>query len=216
MQKRRERVEKIGEVLATLYPEVRSELDFSDDYQLLVAVMLSAQCTDKKVNQVTPALFLRYPDFTQLARAELAEVEELIRPINYYKTKSRHLLAAARQIVTEHGGRLPRHRAAVVALPGVGQKTTNVVLGELGVEPCLPVDTHVFRVARRLGLSAGKTPAAVEQDLTKRFHSSQWRNIHHRLIFHGRRVCKARAPLCQGCALAELCQHAKHEGGAGG
>jgi endonuclease-3 len=205
MRKTPTRLKKILNLLAQLYPDPRSELDFATPYQLLVAVVLSAQCTDKKVNQVTPALFARYPDFNALARAPLSELEQLIRPINYCKTKARHLLTAAQQAVSAHGGEVPTARKDLTALPGVGQKTANVVLGELGVEPCFPVDTHVFRVARRLGLSTGATPSAVEGELTQLFPSAEWRNLHHRLIFHGRRVCKARTPQCSDCALRRVC-----------
>lgn len=205
MRKTPTRIKKILDLLAQLYPDPRSELDFSSPYQLMVAVVLSAQCTDKKVNQVTPALFAQYPDFAALAGAPLTQLEQLIRPINYCKTKARHLLAAAQKVVSLHGGDLPTTRQELTALPGVGQKTANVVLGELGVEPCLPVDTHVFRVARRLGFATGSTPAAVERELTQLFPSAEWRNVHHRLIFHGRRVCKARSPHCSACALRKVC-----------
>jgi endonuclease-3 len=195
--------------LAKLYPEVRSELDFSNEYQLLIAVMLSAQCTDKKVNQVTPELFKIYGDFPALSEAPLPQVEKIIRPINYFKTKARNIVHTALLVVQEHKARIPRTREELIALPGVGRKTANVVLGELGIEPALPVDTHVFRVAHRLGLSDGKTPDAVESDLKEQFASSEWRNLHHRLIFHGRRVCKARNPACGECALANICPSAK-------
>jgi endonuclease-3 len=174
---------KLVQALAQLYPEPRSELDFSNEFELIIAVILSAQCTDVKVNQVTAKLFKRYPTPERLARAKLTEVEQIIRPINYYKTKSKEL--------TE--------------LPGVGRKTANVVLGELGVIPTLAVDTHVFRVSHRLGLSVGKTPDKVEEDLKQQFPASEWRALHHRLIFHGRRVCKARQPNCQECSLSKLC-----------
>jgi endonuclease-3 len=195
--------------LAELYPDPHSELDFSDEYQLLIAVMLSAQCTDKKVNQVTPELFEKFGDFKTLSKAPLAQVEKIIRPINYCKTKSKNIIETSRRVVTEHNAKLPRTREGLTSLPGVGRKTANVVLGELGIEPSFPVDTHVFRVAHRLGLSQGKNPDAVESDLKKEFLSSEWRNLHHRFIFHGRRVCKARNPDCDHCTLATLCLFAK-------
>lgn len=194
--------------LRRLYPEPRSELNFRNSYELLVAVMLSAQCTDKKVNEVTPALFRACPDFADLARAKLPEIERIIRPINYYRTKARNLLSMAESVASA-GGDLPRTREGLMALPGVGQKTASVILSELGLEPALPVDTHVFRVARRLGLSAGNNPREVEEDLKRAFPAKTWRELHHWLIFHGRRVCKARKPSCASCPLAKRCPSAE-------
>lgn len=191
--------------LAELYPNPHSELNFSNEYQLLIAVVLSAQCTDRKVNQVTPTLFQRYRDFRALSRAKLEDVEQIIRPINYFKTKSKNILETARQIVAQHGSSVPKTREELTALPGVGRKTANVVLGELGIEPSFPVDTHVFRVTHRLGLTKGRTPDAVEADLRHQFPPSEWRNLHHRFIFHGRRVCKARSPACKECPLTKIC-----------
>jgi endonuclease-3 len=194
--------------LAELYPNPHSELDFSNEYQLLIAVILSAQCTDKKVNQVTPTLFKRYRDFKALSKASLEQVEQIIRPINYFKTKSKNIIETAKQVVTEHWADLPKTREGLISLPGVGRKTANVVLGELGIEPSFPVDTHVFRVAHRLGLTKGRTPDEVEDDLKRQFPPSEWRNLHHRFIFHGRRVCKARTPECSICPLAPICPSA--------
>jgi endonuclease-3 len=193
------------EELSQLYPDPRSELDFTNEYQLLVAVLLSAQCTDKKVNEVTPILFKRYPSFKALYKAKLADIEEIIRPINYFKTKAKNLLATAQLVTEELSGKLPQSHKELTALPGVGNKTANVVLGELGLEFSLPVDTHVFRLAHRLGLSVGKSPKAVEEDLKKQFLPQEWRGLHHRLIFHGRRVCKALTPQCGSCTLVKLC-----------
>ena len=200
----RKRAELLA-TLAELYPEPRSELNFADDFELIVAVMLSAQCTDVKVNQVTPTLFKKYPNALQLSKAKLSDVEAIIRPINYFKTKSKNIIATSAILQTQYNGTLPRTHDELTALPGVGRKTANVVLGETGAAPALPVDTHVFRVAHRLGLSQGKNPEAVERDLMKQFPSSEWRPLHHRLIFHGRRVCKARNPACDACALRRLC-----------
>lgn len=193
---------------AALYPDPKSELNFVNPYQLLIAVMLSAQCTDKKVNEITPSLFSKFPSFAELSRARLAEIENIIRPINYYKTKSRHLIAAAKLIAQEFGGALPQSHDALTRLPGVGRKTANVILNELGIEPRFPVDTHVFRVSRRLGLARGGTPEAVEEELKRQFKSATWRNLHHWLILHGRRVCKAQRPACVACKLARVCPSA--------
>jgi endonuclease III len=192
-------------ILAELYPNPRSELDFKNEYELLIAVMLSAQCTDKKVNQVTPELFTNYPSFKALSKARLADVERIIRPINYFKTKSKNIIETSAQVVERFDSEVPETREDLTSLPGVGQKTANVIQSEAGVIPAFPVDTHVFRLAHRLGLSEGKTPHDVEEDLKRAFPSSEWRGLHHRLIFHGRRVCKARTPLCGECPLAKLC-----------
>ena len=196
------------EALASLYPEPRSELNFSNDFELIIAVILSAQCTDVKVNQVTSVLFKKYPDAARLANAKLSNIEEIIRPINYFKTKSKNIIATSQALLSQYRGSVPRTHEELTMLPGVGRKTANVVLGETGAVPALPVDTHVFRVSRRLGLSKGQTPEAVERDLMKQFPSSEWRPLHHRLIFHGRRVCKARNPLCETCSLKRLCPSA--------
>lgn len=192
-------------LLADLYPNPRSELDFTDEYQLLIAVMLSAQCTDKKVNQVTAHLFKKYPTFKALSKANLVDVEGIIRPINYFKTKSKNIIETSAQVVSRFDSKVPHTREDLTSLPGVGQKTANVIQSEAGIIPAFPVDTHVFRLAHRLGLSKGKTPHDVEEDLKRAFPSSEWRGLHHRLIFHGRRVCKARLPLCSECSLAGIC-----------
>jgi endonuclease-3 len=194
--------------LNELYPNPRSELNFSNPFQLLIAVMLSAQCTDKKVNEITPSLFKKYPDFRQLAKASLGDVEKIIRPINYYRTKAKNIVAAAAAVVERHGGKVPADHDELTSLPGVGRKTANVILCEHGKTPAFPVDTHVYRVARRLGLSDGNEPHDVEEDLTKAFPPEYWRPLHHQLIFHGRRVCKARNPLCEQCKLAHICPSA--------
>ena len=199
------RLRDITSALHTLYPEPRSELIFEGEFQLIVAVILSAQCTDKKVNEVTPELFAKFPSFAALAKAPLREIERIIRPVNYYRTKSAHLKEMARMVNEEFGEKVPRDYELIRTLPGVGNKTANVVLGELGVLPTLPVDTHVFRLAHRLSWSRGKSPEDVEEDLKKLFPPTTWRSLHHWLILHGRRVCKAQRPLCADCALVKLC-----------
>ena len=195
--------------LSTLYPNPRSELNFHNEYQLIVSVVLSAQCTDKKVNEVTPALFERYPTFKALSSAKLSDVESLIRPVNYYKTKAKNLIALGMRVGDELSGKLPTVHEELIELPGVGRKTANVVLCEQGVTPALPVDTHVLRLSNRLGLSDGKTPEAVEEDLKTQFESRYWHDLHHYLILHGRRVCKARAPLCPACRVLKVCPAGK-------
>ena len=190
-------------------PIAESELHFDSPYQLLVAVMLSAQCTDKRVNQTTPALFERYPDVSALAAATPEEVYSLIKSISYPNSKAAHLVAMARKVVDEHGGTIPRDIDTLMTLPGVGRKTANVVTSVLYDEPVIAVDTHVFRVAHRLGLSDGKTPRAVELDLEAGIPESLRPKAHHWLILHGRYECTARAPKCGTCGLAPHCRHAQ-------
>lgn len=197
--------EKVLVLLNDLYPSPKSELVFRNHYQLVISVVLSAQCTDKKVNQVTPALFKKFPAFSSLTQAKPSQVERIIRTINYYKTKSRNLIALAQIITDKHAGKLPLDFNALITLPGIGRKTANVILTETGAAPALPVDTHVFRVARRLGWANTNNVEKVEQELRTAFDQSVWRNLHHWLILHGRRVCKARRPLCSECKLASLC-----------
>lgn len=206
---------KLLRIFLKLYPDPRSALNFKGTYQLVVSVILSAQCTDKKVNQVTPLLFKSYSSFRKLKTAKLNEVEKIIRPINYYKSKAKNLIGMARSVVDDFGNRLPRSREDLVLLSGVGRKTANVVLCEMDIIPTLPVDTHVFRVSRRLGLAAAKTPEKVEQELMAHFDSKDWRNLHHWMIFHGRQVCKAQRPLCSECEIAELCPSRLTEKGSG-
>lgn len=196
-------------ILGELYPDPRSELTFTNEFELVCAVLLSAQCTDKKVNQVTPQLFARYPTFADLARAPVDDVEGIIREVNYYRTKAKHLVLMAQKVVSDFDGELPRDHDALVSLAGVGRKTANVVLGELGIEPRLAVDTHVFRVSRRLGLTRGETVRKVEDSLCARFEPAVWRTLHHGLILHGRRVCKAQKPSCEICGLRGVCSYVK-------
>lgn len=191
--------------LRALYPAAASELNFRNEYELVIAVVLSAQCTDKKVNEVTPTLFTRYPSFEALKEGDLAEVEAILRPINYYRTKARNVIALSKEVITRFSGELPRSQEDLITLPGVGRKTANVVTSERKIAPAIAVDTHVFRVSKRLGLSQGKNPLEVEQDLMALYPSDQWHELHHTLILHGRRACKARAPLCHECKLSPLC-----------
>lgn len=187
------------------YPDVTTELHWQTPFQLLVATVLSAQSTDRGVNAVTPALFARFPDAAALAGAPVEEIEGQIRTLGLYRTKARHLQALASVLGERHGGKVPRRRAELEALPGVGRKTASVVLATAFAEPALAVDTHVFRLAHRLGLSEGRTPDAVERDLRRRIPRAEWIWAHHALIHHGRRVCHARAPLCTSCNLLAHC-----------
>ena len=198
----------VAELMAELnraYPDARCALDHADPFQLVVATILSAQCTDARVNVTTPALFARYPDAASLACADLAEVEHLIRPTGFFRNKAKSLVGLGLALVERHGGRVPGDREALARLPGVGQKTANVVLANAFGVPALAVDTHIYRVARRLGLSVAHTPEKVEADLCRLFPEAVWIDLHHQLIFHGRRVCGARKPECGVCPLRPLC-----------
>ncbi len=191
--------------LRAAYPDARCALDHADPFQLVVATILSAQCTDARVNLTTPALFARYPDAASLAGARTEELENLIKSTGFFRNKAKNLIGLGQALVARHGGRVPSDPEALGALPGVGQKTANVVLANAFGVPALAVDTHIFRVARRLGLSRATTPEKVEADLCRRFPREDWIELHHQLIFHGRRVCDARRPACAACPLLDLC-----------
>ncbi len=193
------------EKLDESYPDAQCELHHHNPFQLIVATILSAQCTDARVNLVTPALFERYPDAASLAAADLLELESLIRSTGFFRNKAKNLLGMAQVLVEKHGSQVPDDPIALSALPGVGQKTANVVLSNAFGIPALAVDTHIFRVARRLGLSKGTTPEKVEADLCKTFPREIWIKLHHQLIWHGRRVCAARKPMCLVCSLRLCC-----------
>jgi endonuclease-3 len=191
--------------LGRAYPDARCALDHVDPFQLVVATVLSAQCTDARVNITTPALFKRFPDAASLASGSLEELEALIRSTGFYHNKAKNLQGLAMALMARHGGQVPGNREALALLPGVGPKTANVVLANAFGVPALAVDTHIYRVARRLGLSQGNTPDKVEADLCRLFPESAWIVLHHQLIFHGRRVCHARKPDCLQCPLRHLC-----------
>lgn len=206
------RGQRVGEILAQLeklYPDARCTLHHQSPLQLLVATILSAQCTDVRVNLVTPLLFARFPDAAALAQAALGEIEAIIRSTGFFRAKAKSIQAAARQLVDQHGGQVPETMAALTALPGVGRKTANVVLGNaFGQNVGVVVDTHVGRLARRLGLTRQEDPEKVEQDLMALIPREQWTRFAHQLIWHGRQVCAARRPDCGHCPLAELCPSA--------
>jgi endonuclease-3 len=199
------RARRADRLLAERYPDAGCELDFTTPFELLVATVLSAQTTDVRVNQVTPRLFARFPDAPALAGADRVELEEIVRPTGFFRAKSQSLLGLAQALVERHGGEVPRRMEDLVRLPGVGRKTANVVLGNAFGIPGLPVDTHVGRVARRLGLTAEEDPVAVEHALGALLPRSAWVMASHRLIIHGRRTCHARRPACGACPLAALC-----------
>ena len=187
-------------------PVAESELDFRNPYQLIVAVILSAQCTDKRVNMHTPALFLRFPTPEMLAQATFEEVYDLIKSISFPNNKAKHLIGMAQMLVSDFGGEVPSEVEQLERLPGVGRKTANVVASIIYNKPVIAVDTHVFRVSHRLGFSAGKTPLEVEKDLNKLIPMQERAIAHHWLILHGRYICTARNPKCAGCPIREWCK----------
>ena len=199
----------ISEVITRLkkeYPDAKTELNWENPLELLVATMLSAQTTDVRVNMVTQTLFERYRTVEDYAGADITQLEEDIRPTGFYRNKARSLQGMARALVERHGGEVPRTMAELVALPGVGRKTANVVLGNaFGVDEGVVVDTHVRRVARRLGLTGERDPEKIERDLLNVVPEGERTLFSHLLIFHGRRVCKARKPDCPGCVLNDIC-----------
>jgi endonuclease-3 len=200
---------RISELLAATWPDATCELDHRNAYELLVATILAAQSTDKMINTLTPALFAKYPNATALAGADPAGLEALVHSSGFYRMKAKHLLGMARAVVERHGGEIPDTMDALVALPGVARKTANVVLGTaLGKNEGVVVDTHVTRLAQRLGLTSRTEPVAIEQDLMRLLPRDQWTSFAHRLIIHGRRVCGAQRPDCDHCSLAPACPSA--------
>jgi endonuclease III len=203
---KRERAGSLIDGLAAAYPDVRIELDFGSDVELLIAVILSAQCTDKRVNMVTPALFARYRSVEAYAAARPSDLHRHIRTCGLYRAKAKSIVAACRALVLHHGGRVPTSRAALHELPGVGAKTAGVVTLHLaGGETAFPVDTHVGRLARRMGLTRQLSPDKVERDLQKLLPPARWGVAHQLLVRHGRRCCTARTPSCAGCPVLPLC-----------
>jgi endonuclease-3 len=186
-------------------PGAKIELDHRTPLELLVSVILSAQCTDRRVNLVTPALFRRYPSAKSYARAKVSELEALIKSCGLYRSKARNLIAAAKVLVEQHQGEIPKTREELEALPGVGHKTAGVVCIHLGTEDAFPVDTHIRRLAKRLGFSRHDNPDDVEMDLRALLPTNRWAKGHQLLIWHGRRTCFARRPACERCVVADLC-----------
>lgn len=206
MRARRARAAEVVARLREVYPDARCSLTHRNPFELLVATILSAQCTDERVNMVTPALFEKYPDPEALAGARLEELEEMIHSTGFFRNKARNLVGMATALVERHGGRVPADMAALVALPGVGRKTANVVLGNaFGKNEGVVVDTHVSRLSRRLGWTSEQSPEKIEADLMAIVDRSDWTDLAHLLIYHGRAVCKAQRPRCQECPVASLC-----------
>ncbi len=205
----KKRIKSILDTLERVYPEADCELEYDTPFQLLVATILSAQSTDKRVNMVTARLFKEYGTPEAMAALEPEELEPWIKELGLYRNKARHIVHSARMIVEEHHGQVPSGRSALQALPGVGRKTANVVLSNAFSIPALAVDTHVFRVARRLGLAVTKSPEQTERVLMQILPEESWKQVHHRLIRHGRQVCTARSPACSDCELQIYCPSAQ-------
>lgn len=204
---------RASEILARLkqeYPDAKCALDHENAYQLIVATILSAQCTDARVNMVTPVLFAKYPNAAALAKARQPEVEKIIQSTGFFRNKAKNLIAMAQAVVAEHGGEIPRTMEQLHALPGVGRKTANVVLGNaFGINEGVTVDTHVTRLSGLLGLTKHTDPVKIEQDLMQLIPQNDWTLISHLLILHGRNICIARRPQHHLCVLADICPSAK-------
>lgn len=199
------RARKVNRVLAQTYPYAVAELDFSNAFELLVATVLSAQTTDVRVNATTPGLFARFPDAEAMAHADERELQEIVRPLGFYRNKAAAIQGLSRALVEHHGGEVPGTVDALVALPGVGRKTAFVVLGNAFGVPGLTVDTHFGRLARRLGFTAQQDPVKVEHEVAALFDPRDWTMLSHRLVFHGRRICHAKRPACGACPVARWC-----------
>ncbi len=206
---RKERYRSVIDYFEEHYPEPETELLYDNPYQLLVAVILSAQCTDKRVNMTTPAIFQKYPDVASLSTATVDELFPLIKSISYPNNKTKHLIGMAQKVMHDFDGNIPMTVAELITLPGVGRKTANVITSVVERQPNMAVDTHVFRVSRRIGLVSLKatTPLAVEKELIKNFPAELIHKAHHWLILHGRYICIARNPKCMECGLREVCHY---------
>lgn len=200
------RAREIVKRLGPLYPDLSPALDHKSAYELLVATVLAAQCTDARVNTVTPEFFARWPDPAALAQADVAAVETVVHSTGFFRQKAKNLVAAAKRLVSLHGGDIPASMGALTALPGVARKTANIVLSNaLGLNVGIAVDTHVRRLANRLGLTTSDNPIIIEKDMMPLFARADWGTINHLLVLHGRAVCKARSPRCDACVLGDIC-----------
>ncbi len=201
----------IENYLDELFPNPRCELNYTKDYELLLATMLSAQTTDKRVNEVTKILFKKYPTVKDLSKANIIDIQNIIRPIGTYHKKSENLIEIAKRLDKDYNGRLPNNRNYLESLPGVGRKTANVVLSNIFNVPCIAVDTHVSRVSKRLNLAKeNDDPLKIEEKLTKKFKKEDLCKRHHQLVLFGRYYCLARNPKCENCKLKEICKYYKH------
>ncbi len=202
-------IKEVIEILKRLYPDAKAELDFGSPFELLIAVILSAQCTDVRVNQVTKVLFERANDAQTLSKVPLEEIETIIKSCGLYKTKAKNIKTTATMLVELYDGDVPGKHEQLIKLPGVGRKTANVVVSNAFNTPAIAVDTHVFRVSNRIGLANAKTVEKTEEQLMKGIDKGLWTLAHHMIIFHGRRVCKARSPMCGICDIRPYCKYYK-------
>lgn len=210
MKKKTDKISFIVDYFSATQPDVKSELNYENAYQLLVATILAAQCTDKRVNMVTPALFEAYPTPSDMAKASVEEILQYVKSVSYPNSKAAHLAAMSQMLVSDFNGEVPHTMGNLTKLPGVGRKTANVVLAFAFGQAAMPVDTHVFRVSHRLGLvKDAPTPEAVEKQLVAQFPREHISNAHHWLLLHGRYVCTARNPKCQDCPLTSICEEVK-------
>ena len=203
------RAPEVNRRLAQEYPDARCALDYESPLQLLIATVLSAQCTDERVNSVTPELFARYPEAADYAAAQRSDLERILRPLGFQRAKAGHLLGIGEKLVADFQGEVPRTVKELTSLPGVGRKTALVVLGNAFGIPGLTVDTHFGRLMQRLGLTGEKTPVKIERDIAKIVPEEEWTMFSHRVIFHGRQVCHARTPECDACVLWDMCPAAR-------
>lgn len=203
------RAPEVNRRLAQEYPDARCALDYESPLQLLIATVLSAQCTDERVNSVTPELFARYPEAADYAAAQRSDLESILRPLGFQRAKAGHLLGIGEKLVADFQGEVPRTVKELTSLPGVGRKTALVVLGNAFGIPGLTVDTHFGRLMQRLGLTGEKTPVKIERDIVKLVPEEEWTMFSHRVIFHGRQVCHARTPECDACVLWDMCPAAR-------
>ena len=205
MVRKKVRARVIYRILSKTYPNVRCELNYKTAYQLLVATVLSAQCTDKRVNQTTPALFKKYPNPLKMAQADIKDIQKLVKSTGFYRAKAKNIKTLSSKIITDFDGKVPNKLESLVTLPGVGRKTANVVLGHAFGIPGITVDTHFGRLSRRFGWSKSLDPVKVEFEVGKLIPEKEWTNLSQRLIWHGRRVCHSRKPACGACPIAKYC-----------
>jgi len=204
---KKKEISQLISLLEECYPEPVCALEYEKDYELLFAARLAAQCTDARVNQVTPVLYGRYPSLGSLACAEVAELESIIHPCGFFRTKARDIIAAAAMLIGEFGGRVPDTMEALLRLPGVGRKTANLMLGDIHGKPAVVVDTHCIRLSNRIGLVSSKDPVRIEAALREALPPGKSSDFCHRLVLHGRAVCTARSPGCGVCRISGLCRH---------
>jgi endonuclease-3 len=205
LSEKKVRAKVIYRQLSKNYPNVRCELDYKNAFQLLVATVLSAQCTDKRVNQTTPALFKKYPNPQKMAKADAKDIQNLVKSTGFFRAKAKNIKGLSNKIIEEFDGKVPSNLEDLITLPGVGRKTANVVLGHAFGIPGITVDTHFGRLSRRFGWSKQKNPVKVEFEVGELIPAKEWTNLSQRMIWHGRRVCHSRKPACGACALAKLC-----------